>query len=657
MTTQPAGKPEPAGPAPPTARAGARRAVVAWWAGGASVVLACLLHGAALWTAMGGREGVTNEWPPFRGDHGFHLHQGIVSAHFLRTTGTNAGYDPSYMAGYAMSVVSLPSSNLSELVILAFGGSRPELAYKLYVLAGATLLPALLAAVAVAWGARPASAVIAAALFLAYFWTDFSGDYVMTGMMGYSLSLPLGLLAAAAVAAYLDRGGPWRWLGASAAGAAALLVHPTSPMLVGPAVAASYGVAIYRGRRGGRPLPASRHLGLWAMIPAIFAANAYWLVPGLRLASTAGATDFAFVHPESVRGRIGEIFWSASPIEAVLLALAPVGLVALARRDAPAAAGLGGFLASGFAWGYLAGAFRTLDALQPGRHTYGFYGAACIAAGIGLGEILARLRRLPDRGMPGLSPWAAAALIVVGVRMFAPSIELSLRIKVFAGETPLTSRPTPRFLALVDRLRRQVRPGERLLYEETGMGVPGEVDPFLGRHYSPMLPRLLGAEVIGGPYLHVTVKENFTQFGEGRLFGDPNWDRDRFVRYARLYRPQAIACWSPHARAFCTANPDLVKVVDDDGTLLIGRVLGFEGAAIRGKAEVTTGPNRIEVRDAVADADGLVVLRYHAVPLLRSDPPVAWETVYLAEDPVPFLAFRPNGGTVVFSMKPAPWSR
>jgi hypothetical protein len=171
-----------------------------------------------------------------------------------------------------------------------------------------------------------------------------------------------------------------------------------------------------------------------------------------------------------------------------------------------------------------------------------------------------------------------------------------------------------------------------------------------------VIPHMTGVEVVGGPYLHVTVNENFTQFGEGKLCGKADWGRDEFVRYARLYRPAAIACWSTKARGFCQANPDLVKIVDDDGVLLLVRVLGFEGATIRGTAEVTASPNRIEVQDAVAGEDGLVVLRYHAVPHLASEPPVSLVPVSLEDDPVPFIAFRPIGKTVVFRMRPAPWS-
>jgi hypothetical protein len=157
------------------------------------------------------------------------------------------------------------------------------------------------------------------------------------------------------------------------------------------------------------------------------------------------------------------------------------------------------------------------------------------------------------------------------------------------------------------------------------------------------LPHRTRVEVIGGPYLHAALTTNFTQFGEGKLFGRADWDRDFFVRYARLYRPSAILCWSPHARDFCRANPDLIRILDDDGSLIIGRVNGFGGDTIRGRARVEAGPGWLRVRDMVPDLDGSVVLRYH----------VACEPELLEEDPVPFIRLRPTPGLQDVELKMA----
>ena len=625
------------------------------WGAWALIVALGAVHAVMVWVLVGGRAELTNGWPMLQDDHGIHYHQALVTRELLATTGTTAGYDPSFMAGYPLSIVSDFSSTLPDVALFASGSAEPTTSYKVFVLLCTAALPWLVLAAGLVWRVGPVAIAAGLVLFEVYLWTDFALGYALMGMIGYLLSVPLGLLAVASVTAYLGRGGFRRWLGAASACAGVFLVHLTSAMLVGPAAIFAYVVAVVRSRRGGRAFPISRHLGFCAIAAVVLAANAFWWVPGLRLASTKGESDNAFAHSgELVSDRVGSIFWKELPIEVVILALGAVGLAVQARRDAVATAGLAGLMAAGFGWGYLAGAFPALDPLQPGRHTYAFYTAGSLAAEIALGEVLARLR--PGR-RPRLDVWLGVALVVIGFRMFAQTLTHLHRLRMGAPEMRLSSQPPPRLLWLVDQLRKHVRPGERLLYEESGMKVRGLSDPFRMLHYSPILPHLTGVEVIGGPYLHATVTTNFTQFGEMKLFGVPDWDRDQFVRYARIYRPAAIACWSPHARAFCQANPDLVRILEDDGTMLVGRVLGFEGATIRGKAEVTAGPNRIEVRDAVAGDDGLVVLRYHAVPLLRSEPPVAWEPVQLEDDPVPFIGFRPNGGTVVFSMKPAPWSK
>jgi hypothetical protein len=196
-------------------------------------------------------------------------------------------------------------------------------------------------------------------------------------------------------------------------------------------------------------------------------------------------------------------------------------------------------------------------------------------------------------------------------------------------------------LWVVDRVRRYVKPGDRLLYEEGGMDVPGTRDPFQRGRFSGLLPHRTGAELLGGPYLHAALSTNFTQFGEGKLFGRADWDRDFFVRYARLYRPSAILCWSPHARAFCRANPDLIHILEDEGRLIIGRVEGFGGDTIRGRARVEAVPGRLRVTGMVPDLDGSVVLRYHFVPCLTTRSSVACEPVFLEQDPVPFIRLRP----------------
>jgi hypothetical protein len=386
-----------------------------------------------------------------------------------------------------------------------------------------------------------------------------------------------------------------------------------------------------------------RHIAIWFIFAVVMAVNAFWWWPGIFLASTKGKSDFAFAHPEGVGSRLLHIVTIEAPVQAILLGFGLPGVLLLLRRMPVHGWALLGFAVAGLFWGYLAGALRSLDFLQPGRHTYALFTALSIAGGGAIDEVRSRVRRA-SRGADALDRWILAGALLIGVRLLSYPLFDSLNARLFAAEPFLSSRPSPRLLWVLDRVQRHLKPGERLLYEESGFDVPGVRDPFQRGRFSGLLPGRSGVELIGGPYLHASLSTNFTQFGEGKLFGREDWDRDFFVRYAKLYRPAGILCWSPHARRFCKENPDLVRILDDDGSLMIGRVVGFEGAFIVGSGEVRAEPGRIRVRNLTPDLDGSVVLRYHSVPGLVTRPSVASEPDYREDDPVPFLRLRPTSG-------------
>jgi hypothetical protein len=602
---------------------------------------------------MGRTAGLANPWPLSQHDHPLYFHSALVTRSFLKHSGMTAGYDPSFMSGYAKSVVWPSSSTLPELAVALCGGSRPELAYKVYVLLSAAIAPWLVWAACAVFKLRPTAGCLAVLAFLIYVWCDFPINYVTFGMLPYFLSVPLGLLTAAVLARFLRRGGFGWWLASALSTSAALLVHLTAPMLLVPAGGLAYLVALWQPRGERARMPASRHVGFWVIPLLALALNAFWWLPGLWLSSTKGPSDFALVNSdESVSNRLAQIATMRTPaIESVLCGLGLLGMVILARHKRVAGAAVGGFLAAGFAWGYLAGFTHALDPLQPGRHTFAFYTASCVAAGVALAELGSLIRSAGA----GVVVCGCAALTLIGLRVLGPELEANLRARLSGPEPFLSSEPSVRLKWVINQMRKHIAPGERLLYEEEGFSRRGIPDPFRGGRYSGLIPTYTGVELIGGPYLHASLNTNFTQFGEGRLFGRTEWDRAYFERYAKLYRPQAILCWSPYARAFCRAHPDLFEVVAtlnlrEDGELLFGRVKGFDGAAIRGTATVQAEPGRLNVSALAAELDGMVVLRYHSVPYLRSDPPVRLEAVHLESDPVPFIGIRPTASRLTIEL-------
>ncbi|MDR3636923.1 MAG: hypothetical protein P4L84_24165 [Isosphaeraceae bacterium] len=601
------------------------------------VIALSLGHGLAIWIGLGGWQGLTDGWPLTQNDHPQHFHNAVIARPLFRVTGTNAGYDPAFMAGYAKSILSDSSSTASDIFVGLFGLGDPVLAYKLYILIAGAAVPWLVAGAGLLWRLGPGAIGLAVFFYTATIWSVPLIGYLELGMVAFFLAIPLGLFTTALVVRFVEQGGFGRWCAAAAGSAALVLVHITAPLVAAPAAALAYLAAVRARRRGGGAWPRSRHAGVWMVPVLVFAVGAFWWLPGLWLAATKGASDIAFVHPEPMLGRLWFVVIGEAPIMVLLWGGGLLGLVALASRRPVAAVALGTYMAAGFFWGYLAGPFRAFDLLQPGRQTYAFYTGAALATGIGIAEAGTRLRRVsPDR----LDLWAALALALFVLRAVGPGAGGVLGEKLKGPEPFLASRPTSQLKWIVENVKQYMPPGSRLLYEEGGMATPEVPDPFQGKRYSGVLPHLAHVEVLGGPFLHVTQQTNFTQFGEGRLFGKARWDRAHFERYARLYRPSAIACWSPYARGFCRSHPDLIDVLEDNGFFLLGKVKGYAGAAIEGAAQVEAVPGRLRVRGLVPGPDGSVTLRYHAVPCLRTVPPVPWEPVFLEEDPVPFIKLR-----------------
>jgi hypothetical protein len=619
------------------------------WLGPALIVILSAAHGAAIWFAMGGLAGMSNGWPLWKNDHSLYYHSAIVTRAFLKNSWTTAGYDPYFMSGYAKSVVYPSSSTLPELAVALFGGDRPELAYKIYVLLSAAAVPWLIALACIFWRVPPGGTAIAILLFLIYIWTDFPIRYVQFGMVPYFLGIPLSLAAIGAFARFLDRGGAMTWLLAAVLLSLAFLVHFTIAMVAGPAAAAAYIAAIVRSRQAAtdraRKLTAFTHAAVWLIPLVVLVVNSFWWLPGIWLTETKGPSDFVFKHLEGARQRLRQIVSTEAPVECVLIAAGLPGIYLFVRRAPVHGWAAIGFCAAGFAWGYLAAETRSLDFLQPGRHTYAFFSVLAVAAGAALHEMLTRLRAAP-RGGVRLDRWAIAGAVLIGVRLIGyPGYpQFQVLSSLFAPEPFLSSRPTPRAFWVVDRVGRHLKPGQRLFYEEGGFSI-GVPDPFQDGRLSGLLPERTGVQLIGGPYLHASLKTNFTQFGEGKLCEKMNWTKQDFLRYAKLYGPSAILCWSPHARRFCKENSDVVQVLDDDGIVLLGRVKGFEGDFLEGTGTVEAKAGVLRLHDLSPGLDGSVVLRYHSVPYLRARPAIAIEEEKREDDPVPFIRLRPPPGT------------
>src|SRR5262249_34894361 len=146
-------------------------------------------------------------------------------------------------------------------------------------------------------------------------------------------------------------------------------------------------------------------------------------------------------------------------VQSLLLVIGLVGLALSGKRDRLIAIGLAVFALAGFFWGYLAAGMSVLGFLQPGRHTFAVYSVLALASGITLAESAARLRAGPGKR---LDVWVALGLLSIGGRVFGPECVIKVKYRITGLVPFLSSEPSRRMLWVLDRVKRNVKPGERL---------------------------------------------------------------------------------------------------------------------------------------------------------------------------------------------------
>jgi hypothetical protein len=308
-----------------------------------------------------------------------------------------------------------------------------------------------------------------------------------------------------------------------------------------------------------------------------------------------------------------------------------------------------------FFLGYAAGGLGILSSLQPGRFTLNLF-VWCIPLTVyALGWVVRSLRNQLGQRVS----WFAATLLFVGAAAaLGPRFQDTVGTILSNSRALLPSDLPESHKYVLNWVKEHVEPGERIFFEERNRGYPIGPDPMAMYRLSGLIPLHHPVEVIGGPYLFAHLQTNFAQIGDGHFLGGRPWDRRSFADYAHLYGTRYIICWSDPARHFCRTNPDLVLVVEETPEFLMGRIGLSPGSSLKGEAIIHATLNQIHVQEARA-TDGELILRYHWMPGLKTEPPVVISARTVLDDPVPFISIQdpPREFVIRFDVWSLPWER
>jgi hypothetical protein len=202
-----------------------------------------------------------------------------------------------------------------------------------------------------------------------------------------------------------------------------------------------------------------------------------------------------------------------------------------------------------------------------------------------------------------------------------------------SGRLQLRSQLNQDNLQIVDWLRREAPANGRVMFEESGDETGFVHD---GVYLSSLLPQLTGRQLIGGPINLYNDRHHFAEFHSGKIFKrDIAALSDAELRnYLGLYNIGAIAAFHPASLQRLAAFPGLISLDQRVGPVHLLKVNQALNWFVEGQGKVKATYNRIELSEL---SGKVIILKYHWVAGLKSEPPAKIEPVLLAGDPIPFI--------------------
>ena len=573
-------------------------------------------------------------------DYTSHFYSATHLGEHFANTGSFWGYDPFWMAGYPEGFVGLVDNKLFAVLVSIAPHGFEAAVFNSSILLAIACVPWLLHAAARGAGATRAEANAAAlAGVVLTFGSPITTFFWIAGAVSFLLASALAVPAAIGVvramtdSSLISRGGA----AAAALAMLAVFVHPLASI---PLASAAAVVMIRRPRRARAVaelalLAALLVLPLLPVLEGFLANRAQVKVIDPRAAFLAGGigqlvrdwwTHLFQMEPSSLHGVGG--------LGAVLVA----ALVGFARSCAPADASESATRRATIATMAVAAALaylgvsvdERLGALQPHRFliVLGFF--AALPAGRGLAFITAGLRSR----RPGA--WLVAIFLTV---FAAHSVWMLGPVRV------LGSGIDPAEAALSSVLEEVAPDDGRVLVESVFHKIPvaaGSRREVLVIRFA-LLPLAIEREFLGNVRPGPFTAQRYAGFDEERLLGrylsrlDAEELGDLFARYA----VSAVIACSPRALDLLERSSSIVEARADLGDCRAFRVREPNPSRLlAGEGRVRAAFDRIEVRDARGQE---LVLKYHWIPTLVTEPPLPIEEAPQPGAPVGFISVRPGG--------------
>ena len=578
----------------------------------------------------------------------FPLHYGdmLDKKFFLNTYASTWGYNPFERAGTVSNVIVGIDNNAWALWAFLLPFLPEPVALKTYFIFLGLIIPLLLyrAARNFDFGRAEAAVFIGMGTLLVH--TTICVDFIYWGSISYVSSVFLSLYIASLAFRFLRYGSAACLITQTLVLGAALWIHIFTVINCLPLV---FLVMLALLRR--TPL---RRTGLEILgLLAAALLSLPWLIPFLKLLDTSQGNSFAhytttdifewantYLLGKPLFNTFAVPFKKTVFIDIGLMLLGVAGLAGWRKNRGALAIAFGGAIAFLFLFAYFGSFIPFTRTLTPLRFTIMMNACLALPASVVLCSIYRRLASAsPARGRIAL----VAGAVVIALLVARPYRYL------FIGQDFrfLTALP-PEIEQLVSHIKKATTPEARILVENSDF----ESNHVYARgHFPRILPHLTGREYIGSDCAYNPTRDSKVSFLCGSLFQRriETLGLEEVAMRCELYNIAWVICWSAEAKNFFGNHPGYFIPDGAIGQFFLYRVNRKPNFFLKGGGTVRAEMNRIELRDLVPQ-DGEIIISYHWMKFLKTEPPVTMERAFLQDDPVGFIRLKnPPPGVVIYN--------
>jgi hypothetical protein len=585
--------------------------------------------------------GLYNPDPIIEQDWGLHFHHLKSLAAFWQQDKSFWGYNPLFMAGYPSNTIQDLSIKLFEFLALALSliALTPIQWFKITAFVAMAAIPWLMYFSARNLFARKqirdTAALTSALLGTIYWWNSLPREMFFFGMIGYAAAAYASILGVSLFYRLAEQQTSWGavHLGWVLFAIVILPLHVQSVIIFLPCILALLIM---------RPQLIHRQLVLWTVGAATIslALNLFWILPALihrgddvsqaiveqlpLFVSTDPLTLAKDYFAPKNYWSFRQSFWEKG-VRLMLLILGTTGTVKL-LRDADKNVGilLVSALISLFLITYFSFFIPVLQAWQPMRFKIPFD----LFLALGAAYALAHWRMADSAASRFHSYTVPLVLFAASVTFLINLVDTESR-----GKLRLRTIIGPEITEIARWVKQNTPDQARVLFEESGDETGFVYD---GMYLSSFIPHWSGRQLIGGPINLYNDRHHFAEFHSGRLFGRDirAFTDDEIKKYFRLYNIGAVVAYHPASLKRLHSIPGLITLDQRIGPVQLMRVNQPPDWFVQGQGQVIANLNRLEVKTSGADE---VVLKYHWLEGLVSNPAATIVPVKIYDDPIPFI--------------------